>query len=96
MWTPRRVLLLIGSLIVFWLGYEVYAFFLDNIDGLQPLPKDFWKQEGELQPMAVGLPLREMMLAQAFGDECEELHRGIKLHVSRQGRRHLRRSVRNR
>ena len=39
MWTSKRVLIMLGTLILFALGFLVYAFFLGNIDGLPPLPE---------------------------------------------------------
>jgi hypothetical protein len=79
-WTPKRVLMLIGGFVLFWLAYAVYAFFLGVVDAHLELPAEYRPPTGETPPFAVGeLSLRDKMLAQAFGDQCEELRRGIKL-----------------
>lgn len=89
MWTPKRVLLLVMGLAVFITAYAVYARNLGHIDGLPPLPEDF-------EPSADGgtsnpdpLPSREneadRRLRQAFGEECPELKRTIKLEVRMRG-----------
>ena len=38
MWTPKRILILVGGLIFFLIGFAVYTYFLGAIDGLPPLP----------------------------------------------------------
>ena len=53
MWSPRRVLLMVVGLIVFLAGFRVYGHFLGGIDGLTPLPEDYWPDqtsEGSLFP----------------------------------------------
>ena len=42
MWTPKRVLLLMAGFGLFFTTYAVYAHFLGGIDGLPPLPKEYW------------------------------------------------------
>ena len=74
MWTPKRVLILVSGLLLFLSGYGVYAFFLGDIDGLQPLDAGYYPPEN--QPPDELVPqesLREAMIKQAFGPGCEEL-----------------------
>jgi hypothetical protein len=83
MWTPKRVLLLLAGLAVFLTGYEVYAHFLGGIDGLPPLPAaylaDPTRQHLDLPPPKESDADRK--LRQAFGLECDEVKRPIKLDV---------------
>jgi hypothetical protein len=83
MWTPKRVLLLVASLAVFLTGYEVYAHFLGGIDGLPPLPAAYVADP--LRPHIDLPPQKESdadrKLRQAFGSECDEVKRPIKLDV---------------
>ena len=51
MWTPRRVLVLFGGLLLFGGVYGVYARVLGWVDGLPPLPaKMLIKGDGIVQP----------------------------------------------
>jgi hypothetical protein len=86
-WTPKRVLLLVGGLLAFLSGYAVYAFFLGGIDGLPPLNPEWY-------PPEIGGPtiddpppesIRDAMIRQAFGADSEELRRPIKLVVRDKG-----------
>jgi len=85
-WTPKRILILIAGLAIFLSGYGVYAYFLGGIDGLPPLPPEYC----ELGPPIAapsGAPVNaiDTKLKQAFGEECEELKRMIKLDLRRKG-----------
>jgi hypothetical protein len=80
------VLLLVGALLLFLSGYAVYALFLGGIDGLTQLPPEWLPPDGEaVVPPALPLPLRELMIQQAFGKDCDELRRQIKLLVRDKG-----------
>jgi len=84
MWTPKRVLLLVAGIAVFLTGYEVYAYFLGGIDGLPPLPVAFLRMPGEGLQAPLPPPREsdaDRKLRQAFGPECEEVKRPIKLDV---------------
>lgn len=89
MWTPKRVLLLVMGFAVFISAYAVYARYLGSIDGLPPLPVDC--EPSEIADESTGLPpaAREneadRRLRQAFGEECPELKRTIKLEVRTRG-----------
>ena len=83
MWTPKRVILLVAGIAVFLTGFEVYAYFLGGIDGLPPLPAFYQPAPGS--PVRVAEPPRESetdrKIRQAWGTDCEEVHRPIKLDV---------------
>jgi len=84
MWTPRRVALLILGGIAFFGCYLGYARSnLGVIDGLPTLPEEFRKPDKDVPPEY--LPPRDgrilKMLKQAFGLECEELRRPIKVEL---------------
>ena len=70
------------------LGYEVYAGFLGGIDGLTPLPEEYWPQEGEprpLPPITAMTNPADRKLQQSFGEACPELQRTIKLEIKSRG-----------
>jgi hypothetical protein len=87
-WTPKRVLILIGTFTLFTLGYVVYAYFLGGIDGLPPLPSGY-----VLDPDAPPQPFdpekwvgeTDKKLRQAFGEDCEEVRRRITLNLHSKG-----------
>ena len=90
MWTPKRLLLFLAGFALFFTGYQVYVYFLGSYDGLPPLPDEY-----KLDPAgaAVGppreVPARQsyavMRLIQAFGPNCPEKDRSIKLEWRTQG-----------
>ena len=62
--------------------------FLGGIDGLTPLPEDYWPVADGSQapmPMAQMVNLADRKLQQAFGEACEELRRNTKLEVRNRG-----------
>ncbi len=79
MWTPKRVLILMGSSLLFLAGYAVYSYFLGGLDNLPPLPPEMLPR-ADIQP---GLDTTggeiELKLQQAFGPGCEELRRPMTL-----------------
>jgi hypothetical protein len=84
MWTPKRVILLVAGIAVFLTGFEVYAYFLGGIDGLPPLPASYAPGPGTSLPGPLPPPKEsdsDRKLRQAFGPECEEVRRPIKLDV---------------
>ena len=80
MWTPKRVLILVGGFLLFLTGYGVYDFFLGGIDGLPPLPPDYGPT-GEIYrpPSEDSGSDADKKLQQAFGPGCQELRRPIRL-----------------
>ncbi len=88
MWTPKRVLLLLAGFALFFTTYEVYAHFLGGIDGLPPLPEEFWPTEGAVSPPIqpiIRVNDEDRKLAQSFGEDCDEVKRAIKILVSSRG-----------
>jgi lipopolysaccharide export system protein LptA len=88
MWTPKRITLLMGGFAAFFTAYQVYSAFLGGIDGLTPLPADYWPvADGTEQPMPAApiVNLADRKLQQAFGEACEELRRNTKLEVRNRG-----------
>lgn len=89
MWNPKRLLLLIFGFVICYACYLVYGFFLGQYDGLPPLPREY-------QPSSLGagtpitpkpdIPSHAVeLLREAFGPNCEEQHRRIKLEWRKQG-----------
>ena len=73
MWTPRRVLLLLGGILFFAGIYGTYARVLGWIDGLPQVPERFLrKQEGEFQPPKKPISPTVQKLLEAFGPDCLE------------------------
>src|SRR5438874_20900 len=67
-------------------GYGVYSRFLGGIDGLTPLPEDFWPPPpgGAVEPPVVPFAHRnkaEEKLKAAFGMNCKELTRTNRLEI---------------
>jgi len=83
-WTPKRIVLLALGFALFVTGYFSYAFVLGGIDGLPPLPEGYGKLDGPLPPLPrFDPPKVERLLRQAFGLECQESKRPIKLELAR-------------
>jgi lipopolysaccharide export system protein LptA len=87
-WTPKRAVLLLAGSGLFLVAYFVYAYFLGGIDGLPPLPEPFVRRAGEVELKPPPPPIEsdtDKWLKQAFGLECKELQRTIKLIVPNRG-----------
>src|SRR5262249_7432554 len=83
-WTPKRLVLLASGFAVFFAAYFGYAIsFLGGIDGLPPLPSIYWPGEynPELGPVGPRGNRLETKLRQAFGEECRELNRPIRIEL---------------
>ncbi len=85
MWTPRRIVLLLLGFLGSLTGYVAYGrSFLGAIDGLPGLPSEYLRvRPGTIidpRPNKTVKPVEEK-LKQAFGDECPELKRQIKLEL---------------
>lgn len=87
MWTPRRILLLALGWALFLVAFTGYSTVLGGIDGMPPLPKAYWpRQASELPPLPERPASRVVArLQQAFGAECPEIHRQIKLELASRG-----------
>ena len=84
MWNPKRILLLIAGFGLFFAGYLVYARFLGGIDGLPPLPQAYLpgEQGGENTVLPQRQNNAETQLVKAFGEDCPEIKRSIRLEVA--------------
>jgi lipopolysaccharide export system protein LptA len=83
-WTPKRIVLLVLGFALFVTGYFSYAFALGGIDGLPPLPPEYLTPLDPAKPLPPGrTSLSEEQLREAFGLDCQELKRPIKLQLSR-------------
>ncbi len=86
MWNSKRVLLLGLGFGVFLAGYVVYAYFLGGIDGLPPLPVAF--KPSNLPQPPINPPAEAVVdrkLREAFGDQCPDVNRSIKLEIRKKG-----------
>src|SRR5713101_7335943 len=83
MWTPKRLALMIVVFVGLASAYGVYGHFLGGIDGLTPLPEDFWPERGPTEPRILihQVNKAEEKLIQAFHKDCEELKRINRLEV---------------
>ncbi len=88
MWSPKRIVLLGISFVLIlavFLGYGFSA--VGRIDGLPPLPQAYWPGDriaGDPPPPTAESDL-EKRLKMAFGNECEELRRAIRLDLRSRG-----------
>lgn len=87
MWTPRRVLLLAAGFAFFLCTYGVYGYFLGGIDGLPPLPEEYWPSD---TPTVLELPPQreneaERKLRMAFGEDEKVRNCSIKLEIATRG-----------
>ncbi len=88
MWTPKRILLLVLGFVVFCFAYGIYAYFLGGVDGLPPLPPECEASNDDRPPPDFGgkqRPEVERKLVMAFGDECPELKRPIRMEMVARG-----------
>jgi hypothetical protein len=83
MWTPRRLVLWLVGLAFFLTLFQIYSYFLGHYDGLPPLPPEYMPSlEGtEAGPVAPTARPNQAVarLIEAFGPNCEEQFRRIKL-----------------
>lgn len=89
MLTPKRLFLVVVGFGVLFTGYLVYAHFLGHYDGLQPLPAeyrpDLAHSEHSPAPSASRENQLHLRLKEAFGANCEETRRRLKLQWPAQG-----------
>lgn len=84
MWTPKRVVILGIGFSLFLGFYLGYAWFLGAIDGLPPLPMAFTARAKEALPPLPARPASRVVtrLQLAFGQDCPEIHRQIKIELN--------------
>ena len=86
MWTPKRVLILLGGFVLFSTLFGFYTHFLGYIDGLPELPERYYRAETATSlPPVPPRPNNDKIFQDAFGDECEELARPIRLFLRAKG-----------
>jgi hypothetical protein len=85
-WTPKRIILLAGSFVVFTLVYLIYTLTaLGRINTLPPLPDQYKPSEGEKivrPPRPIRPTLLERKLEMAFYPGCEELKWPVRLELN--------------
>ncbi|MCI0460264.1 MAG: LptA/OstA family protein [Gemmataceae bacterium] len=89
-WTPKRILMLVVGFALFFSAYQIYAHFLGSIDGLPPLPAEYGPPVAgvphpPLRPPPERVNEADRMLRLAFGDDCPESKRTIKLETRAKG-----------
>ena len=85
MWSPRRVVMLSGCFLAFFLAYLTYAFSsVGRIDGLPPLPEALWPTAVDVEiPVLPGNRSRlDAKLKLAFGEGCKERKWDIRLDIA--------------
>jgi lipopolysaccharide export system protein LptA len=86
MWTPKRIIMLSGCFLAFFVAYVGYAYTaLGRMDGLPPLPDAYWPihdPEKAPPPPKSGETQLSRKIKQAFGPKCEELNRPIRLDLT--------------
>lgn len=84
MWTPKRIVMLSACFVAFFMIYLGYAYTeVGRIDGLPPLPGDYWPDldPHTFTPPPRGVSKLEQKIKRAFGPDCKELKRAIRLEV---------------
>src|SRR5262245_36479306 len=86
MWTPKRIIMLSGCFLAFFVAYVGYAYTaLGRMDGLPPLPEAYWPvhdPDPSAPPIKTGETQLSRKIKQAFGPKCEELNRPIRLDLT--------------
>src|SRR5262245_21147645 len=88
MWTPKRIVILSGGFVAFFLVYLGYAYtHVGRIDGLPPLPEAYWVDPDPKNdiPMRRRPDLLSQKLRMAFGPDAKELKWAIRLDVHSRG-----------
>jgi hypothetical protein len=81
------LVLLAAGFAVFFTTYEVYGQFLGGIDGLPALPRDYWPSNDPLPVFKPPVQQNEAdrKLRLAFGQECPEVMRSMRLFIGPKG-----------
>lgn len=88
MWTPKRILLLTLGIVLFLASYLFYGNYLSGVDGLPPLPEQYWPRPHTAEPVTPRKPIKTDLvkkLEEAFGKDCPEAKRPIKIEVQARG-----------
>jgi hypothetical protein len=91
-WTPKRIVMLVGGFALFFVAYAAYsATYFGAIDSLPPLPEAFKRPESKPggtrrdPPTHTRVTKIDLKLEQAFGIGCPEMKRPIKLDLNAKG-----------
>lgn len=87
-WNAKRVMLLVAGFGTLTALFLVYAHFLGGIDGLPPLPPEYWPIAGPELPLEPPAERRDeavRKLVLAFGERSDVLKLAIKLDMTRRG-----------
>jgi lipopolysaccharide export system protein LptA len=86
MWTPKRIIMLSGCFLAFFVFYLSYAYTaLGRMDGLPPLPEAYWPNTPlDLNPPGGNHGENQLTrkIKRAFGAKCKELNRPIRLDIA--------------
>ncbi len=89
MWTPKRIIMLSGCFLAFFIAYLSYTCTaLGRMDGLPPLPEPYWPNptdDGVPPQIRSGETQLSRKIKQAFGPKCKELNRPIRLDMAAKG-----------
>jgi hypothetical protein len=83
-WTPKRIFLLVLGFSLFCGGYFTYSYVFGALDGLPPLPGALLEplpDDGTMTVEPRRTSTTDAKLGMAFGLECSELKRAIKLEL---------------
>src|SRR5207248_1182098 len=79
MLSGRRILIQFASFMALVCAYFAYTQALGGVDGLTPLPKEYWPTDKPPPPIVLAPNSADLKLQQAFGEACPELQRNVKL-----------------
>jgi len=78
-WTPKRILILVGGVLLFGSGFLVYSLFLGGFDGLPALPAEYARSATEVEPFQPSESDTDRKLQEAFGPDSVEANRDFRL-----------------
>src|SRR5215470_9719571 len=79
MFNGRRILIQFASFMALVFAYFAYTQVLGGVDGLTPLPKQYWPSDKPPPDRQLAPNSADLKLQQAFGPACPELQRNYKL-----------------
>jgi lipopolysaccharide export system protein LptA len=79
MFSGRRILIQFASFLGLVLAYFAYTQVLGGVDGLTPLPQQYWPTDKPPPAIVMAPNSADLKLQQAFGEACPELQRNYKL-----------------
>jgi len=88
MWTPRRLIMIVTSMVLFSGGFTAYSALFGWIDGLPQLPENFLREQvdgNEIPTLPGGLTPLQNRLRVAFGPNCIEQGYNLKFESREKG-----------